>query len=281
MEQPTLFDNVITTSEVSYDKFTIDELFKRSLKYKNSKEFIKFFQFIASFNHYSRYNTMLVYIQNPEVTFFGGTTFWRHRGRSINIEAKPLLILCPNGPMMCVYDIFDTSGKATPLEYLNKGSGNSDIEGVISQKIYDNTIKQVKNWGINLAYKPLSFFKGGFITTLLSGKLDIVLKENATKEENFSVLIHELAHLFLGHTGHSTIKNSTRNKEITLLQRKYDKTTRELEAETVSYLICSKLGLKTTSAEYLGVYIRNESDLLNFNFELVIKIADKIESFIK
>ena len=281
MVQPTLFDKVITTSEVSYDKFTIDELFKRSLKYKNSKEFIKFFQFIASFDHYSRYNTMLVYIQNPEVTFFGGTTFWRQRGRSVNIEARPLLILCPNGPMMCVYDIFDTSGKISVEEYLKNGSGSSDIEGAISQKVYDNIIKQVKNWGINLAFKPLSFFKGGFITTLLSGKLDIVLKENAKKEENFSVLIHELAHLFMGHTGHKTIKNYTNNKEIKLLQRKLNITTEELEAETVSYLICSKLGLKTISAEYLGGYIRDEDDLLNFNFELVIKMADKIETLIK
>jgi len=39
------------------DKLTIDELFKRSRKYQNSSEFFRFFNFIARFNHYSRFNT--------------------------------------------------------------------------------------------------------------------------------------------------------------------------------------------------------------------------------
>jgi hypothetical protein len=61
------------------DKFTIDELLHRSWQHKGSEEFFKFFNFIASFNHYSRFNTMLVYLQNEAVTFFGGTAFWKKR----------------------------------------------------------------------------------------------------------------------------------------------------------------------------------------------------------
>ena len=61
-----LFDDLNEVKKFINDKFTIDELFKRSLQFKNSDDFKKFFEFIASFNHYSRYNTMLVYIQNQE-----------------------------------------------------------------------------------------------------------------------------------------------------------------------------------------------------------------------
>jgi len=42
------------------------------------------------------------------------------------------------------------------------------------------------------------------------------------------------------------------------------------------------LGLQTSSAEYIAGYIKNEKDLLEFSYETVIKIADKIEKlFIK
>ncbi|MGB4849809.1 MAG: hypothetical protein WBP41_17925, partial [Saprospiraceae bacterium] len=51
----------------------------------------------------------------------------------------------------------------------------------------------------------------------------------------------------------------------------------ELEAETISFLICKKLGLETKAAEYLAGYIKSDKDLEEFSHELVIKSADKIE----
>lgn len=273
-----LFDELDKDKKSINDKYTIDELFKRSMSYKSSKDFTKFFNFIASFNHYSRYNTMLVYIQNPNVTFFGGSTFWKNRNRVINTEAKPLLILCPNGPMMCVYDIYETSGKKSVEDYLNDGLGTTGVKGFISQKVYDNLLKSVANWGIKVMFKPLSFFRGGYITTILSGKLEIVLKENTSKEENFAVLIHELAHLLLGHTGHKTINHLYFKKTIKLSDHKLSTSAKELEAETVSFLICSKVGLKSNASEYLAGYIKDQKDLDDFNYELVIKTADKLEN---
>jgi len=61
------------------DKFTIDELLSRSWRFRSTTQFTKFFNFITRFHHYSRYNTMLVYIQNPAVTFFGGVSFWKKK----------------------------------------------------------------------------------------------------------------------------------------------------------------------------------------------------------
>ena len=47
-------------NELSNNKLTIDELFKRSKKFRNSAEFYKFFDFIAKFDHYSRFNSALI-----------------------------------------------------------------------------------------------------------------------------------------------------------------------------------------------------------------------------
>jgi len=54
-------------------------MLKRSWRFKDCYEFICFFDFIAKFHHHSRYNTMLVYIQNLKVAFFGGVSYWKKK----------------------------------------------------------------------------------------------------------------------------------------------------------------------------------------------------------
>lgn len=267
------------------DKFTIDELLRRSWRFRNTKEFTKFFDFIARFHHYSRYNTMLVYIQNRAVTFFGGVSFWKKKfGRTIKEDARPYIILAPNGPVMLVYDVFETEGRESPEEFLEKGLGNKpfEVKGKIEEKIFERAIEEAKKWGIEISIKPLSYFNAGYVTTIFKGHLEICLKEGMNEEENFAVLIQELSHLFLGHTGHKHILYQGKEKPTELLQRKLSRTAEELEAETISYLICQKLGLESRSAEYIAGYIKSDKDLIEFSYETVIRTADKIEKlFIK
>jgi tetratricopeptide (TPR) repeat protein len=263
------------------DKHSIDQLFKRSIDYRSSYEFFKFFNFIARFQHYSRFNTMLVYLQNENVTIFGSEAFWRKKFyRTVNENARPLIILAPKSPVILAYDIFDTSGEYSPEEFLEKGLGANPnvVLGKIDSADYNKAISEIQKWGIEILYKSLSYFKGGHITTIFSGKLEICLKENVSDEKNLATVLHELAHLFLGHTGHIELKHRELNKSITLPEaRNLSLTVRELEAETVSFLISKKLGLETRSAEYIGTYITCEDDFINFDYELVIKVADKID----
>ena len=262
------------------DKFTIDELLHRSWKLKDSKEFFKFFNFIASFNHYSRFNTMLVYLQNDAVTFFGGTSFWKKRfNRTIKNDARAYVILAPMAPVMMVYDVMETDGEDSPEEFLEKGLGSKPFEvmGKINPVFFENAISISNLYGIKVLFKDQSYFKGGHITTILSGKLEIALNRNNKVEVLLATLIHELAHLFLGHTGHKELSRSNPDKKIKLMQRKLTITSEELEAETVSFLLCKKFGLETRAADYIAGYITNENDLINFSYESVIKMADKIE----
>ncbi len=266
------------TDSFNHDKLTIDELFKRSLKYQSSEEFFRFFNFIARFHHYSRFNTMLVYLQDESVTFFGGSTFWRKKfNRAVLEDARPYVILQPFSPVMLVYDIFQTEGFESPQEFLENGLGTKpfDVKGKINPHILDDAISIAQSWGIKVSFKPLSFFNAGYVTTIFKGKLEIALKKGMSYEQNLAVLIHELSHLFLGHTGHLFLRQ--KNKEIKLMQRKLTRSAEELEAETISFLICKKLGLETKAAEYLAGYITCDEDLENFSHELVIKVSDKIE----
>jgi predicted metallopeptidase len=270
-------------NQYNIDKLTIDELFRRSKKYQGTEEFLKFFKFISRFNHYSRFNTMLVYLQNESVTFFGGVNFWRKKfNRYVKEDARPYVILQPFSPVMLVYDVFQTQGRETPDEFLTKGLGTKlfEIKGKINPQILKDAITISQNWGIKILTKPLSYFNAGYITTIFKGKLEIALKEGLSYEQNLAVLIHEIAHLFLGHTGHFGLHYTDGKKKIKLFSRKLTRTVEELEAETISYLICKKLGLETRSEEYLSGYITSNDDLEQFSFELVIKTADKIEEFL-
>lgn len=183
------------------------------------------------------------------------------------------------GPVMMVYDVMDTEGEETPQKFLEEGLGRKPIEvkGKIHPAVLEKTLQTAKMYGIKILLKDQSYFKGGHITTIFSGKLEIALNSNNTTEERFSVMIHELAHLFLGHTGHKELTPSNSDKKIKLLQRKLTRTAEELEAETVSFLLCKKIGLETRAAEYIAAYIKSDDDLLKFSYESVIKMADKIE----
>ena len=261
------------------DKFSIDKMLELSWHFKNSREFEKFFRFIARFDHYSRYNSMLVYIQNPAVTFFGGLSFWKKKfNRTIKEEAKPHIILAPKGPIMLVYDVFDTEGFESPEEFLKRGLGRKplDITGYIKRESFESLIAEVRKWGIAVSYKPFSYFQGGYVTTIQKGHLEICLKKDETNEYNLSVLLHELGHLFLGHTGFRELHKEGKKNPLTLPVRRLTNSVREIEAETVNYLLLTKLGLKGSSIEYIASHMKEE-DLLQFEYEIVIKTADLIE----
>lgn len=258
----------------------ITELLTRGWRFKNSDQFIRFVKFIERFTHYSRFNTMMVYIQDDSVTFFGGVSYWKKKwGRTVNEDAKPYIILAPNGPIMLVFDVMETDGTLSPEEFLIKGLGRKPLEvkGEISDKALKKAIDNITRWGFKVVFKKTSFFKGGHITTQLSGSNEICLKEGCTPTENFVVLLHEIAHLFLGHTGRKEINKHGTKKVVSLPSRNIKRSTEELEAETISYLICKKLGITTQAAEYIAGYIKTVEDLTNFDTELVIKTTDRIE----
>lgn len=284
MDNSILENNTVQT-DYNQDKFTLDALFKRAYRYKNSAEFVRFISFINRFNHYARYNTMLVYAQNRAVTFFGGEDYWRKKfNRTIKEDARPYVIMAPGGPVMMVYDIFETEGELSPAQLLEDGLGRRpfEVKGHFIPETMYKALESAFSIGIQVKFKPLSYFNGGYVTTIFSGKLEINLNENAPKAEQFATLLHELAHLFLGHTGHKSLYMHNKLRPINLPQRKLRQAAEELEAETVAYLIMYKLGLETRSAEYIAGYIKSDEVLLEVNYEIIIKTADKIEKlFIK
>ena len=267
------------------DSYSIDELFHRSIKYRGSEAFIKFVDFISKMNHYSRFNSLMVYAQNEAVTFFGSRAFWQKRhNREIHPEARAYIILVPRGPVTLAYDIFDTMGDLSPENFLKQGLGYNihEVSGELPPGMSDYALWEAKSWGIKVVEKPLSYFNSGYIKKQFARYPELGLKQGFSPKNNFPVLMHELGHLFLGHLGYSFLQYDSGMGQMDKSVLLPDRSTMqynicELEAETVSYLICKKAGLETRSAEYLAGYIHNEEDLNSFSYETVMKTADKIE----
>ena len=77
---------------------------------------------------------------------------------------------------------------------------------------------------------------------------ELLLNSRVSAETRYATLVHELAHLYCGHLG-------TPNGRWWPDRQNLSRAVREFEAESVSYLVCARLGLDTASEEYLAGYV--------------------------
>jgi len=78
---------------------------------------------------------------------------------------------------------------------------------------------------------------------------ELLLNSVLSAEARYGTLVHELAHLYCGHLG-------TPNARWWPDRQTLSQAVREFEAESVSYLVCTRLGIDTASEEYLAGYVR-------------------------
>jgi hypothetical protein len=78
---------------------------------------------------------------------------------------------------------------------------------------------------------------------------EVLLNSVLSAEAQHGTLVHELAHLYCGHLG-------TPNARWWPDRQNLSHAVREFEVESVSYLVCTRLGIHTASDEYLAAYIR-------------------------
>jgi len=89
----------------------------------------------------------------------------------------------------------------------------------------------------------------------------------------FATLIHELAHLFLGHLGADTyLKIPDHNHK--------SHEVRELEAESVCYLVCRRNQVRPNSNSYLAGYVHQNMTVEHFDLYTLLKAAGQIETLL-
>jgi hypothetical protein len=248
----------------------LDELFGLARKYNSSDAYLELMRFVGRFRFYSPFNAMLIYTQMPGAHFVCTALRWRRDyRREIKIGARPIVILQPMGPILFVFDVSDTAPlpNARPLPIPVE-----DPFQVRSGKIGGQlalTIENAARDGVRVSERADGSQRAGSIQWAAAGQylefttaekqipklaqiplwFEIQLNSNLSTESRYGTLVHELAHLYCGHLG-------TPNGRWWPDRQYLSNAIREFEAESVSYLVCVRLGLDTASDEYLAGYVR-------------------------
>jgi hypothetical protein len=101
-------------------------------------------------------------------------------------------------------------------------------------------------------------------------RYELLLNSSISAEAKYATLVHELGHLYCEHIG-------TPNPKWWPDRYGLSHELREFEAESVCYLICSRLGIDNPSAEYLSGYIEDRDETPEINLDCVMKSAGLIE----
>lgn len=247
-----------------------------ALESGHSEVLTQYLKAMARFHHYSFGNIMLIAAQKRDASNVAGMYAWNQLGRRVKRGEKGIMILAPmlgkkrnntdahseNAPSessatnksdwsligfrpVYVWDVSQTEGKALPELEEVKG----DVTGYLA-KLVNFTIQQGIKFGYSDKIAPARGMSYGGAIRLLP---------DMTEAEQFSVLVHELAHEML--------HKSERRTLIT-------KTVRETEAEAIAFVVCQSIGLEmgSASSDYIQLYHGN-AKLLQESLEIVQRTA--------
>ena len=121
----------------------IDRLFRRALKAKGSEGLSELIRFMRRFRRYSIWNAALIRIQRPGAAAVATALQWRKKGRTVNPDAIPIVILQPFGPVSLVYELSDTSPPIQDME----GFDSFPARGAVSERLWDRTGSEARKKG--------------------------------------------------------------------------------------------------------------------------------------
>jgi hypothetical protein len=233
---------------------------------------------MGRFHNYSFGNILEIARQRPDATRVAGLYAWNQLGRKVIKGQKGIRILAPmigtrkkkdseankskdpaavNAPVLVgfravyVFDVSQTEGAELPA-FTERTKGEV---GEFRERLIDFTIAQ----GIELEFKEsiapaLGMSYGG----------RIVILPGQEPAEEFSTLVHELAHEML----HKAERRTATTK-----------TVRETEAEAIAFVVSQTIGLDAgrASADYIHLYHGNAA-LLMESLEVIQRTAALILS---
>lgn len=248
----------------------VDQLIADTRLYDSAKKIKDLLEFTARLSHIAPFNAMLLHIQKPGLSFAARPRDWRERfGRRPKPHARPLVILRNFGPVEFVYDILDTEGDPLPdaaFSFPTSGDVPKGWLAAVEKKLSGAEIAVI--WldrGDDTAGHARRLTSHGDKRQL--ERFEVGVNKNHTPAAQLVTLAHELAHIFLGHCGAD-------EKRGVKVNRPADLALREVEAETVAYLVAKRTGVVPRSESYLDRY-QGAFDQLDLH--RILKVASAVE----
>ncbi len=245
----------------------IDEL-------KQSEKFQNYLRLIANFNGFSFKNTLLINRQYPNATMVKGFNQWKKEGVSVKKDSKAIRIFAPafrkyketnvetnetleieelayfvNVP---VFDISQTNSEKNPTTCKELTQNVENVETILY------AIESATSATVH--YHEDNTFENGSYNRVTNV---IRVKKYLSNAQKIKTLIHEVAHSLL-HDDACDLDNQTR----------------EFEAESVAYVVCSYLNIDSSdySIGYLLGYTfdKNKKELIEKTLKRIHNTSNAI-----
>ena len=267
-QQLSLFDVETTRS-------LLDQLIADSKLYRTGNDYKELLDFIARMPHLAPFNAMLLQIQKPGLKYAMTAKDWRDRyGVNPKEGARPLIIMWPFGPVGFVFDVIDTDGHGLPLDVFsfnargNIGSDSMDRFKVLMKR------KDIYWFDVDQGDAHEGLIRVLSRSEENGNRYRININKNHPLPTQFATLAHELGHLFLGHLGD--------DKKLKIKDRRgRPDHIIELEAESVSHIICSRTGIKSRSEPYLSEFLAEDDKDVNLDIYAILVAAGAVESLLE
>ena len=263
------------------DMSALDEMFAASHRFRSSSEYLELLYFISRFPKYSTFNCVLLYTQNSSVSYVATAGSWKRQfNRHLKHNARPLVILAPMSPIRFVYDLADTEGDAIPPNLITP----HDEHVKLSQQVFDHTVHNCAVHGIIVrevrlndhATKAPIPITGESLQQYGSLEIDsqkdylILLNSALCLEDRYACLVHELGQIFCGHQG--------RSQHAWWQDRQHEsETVKDIESESVGFLVCRRKGLHSSAETYLSQYRHQERQIPIVGINTILTATSYIE----
>lgn len=254
----------------------LDQLLADSRLYRAGKDYRALLDFVVRLRNFAPFNAMLLQVQKPGLMYAASRLDWLERfNRTVKDGARPLLILWPFGPVALVYDLADTEGDPLP-----NGVAAFAAHGAMDAAT-------LKGYALKMAKKYIAWVevdagdgKAGSIKVTeratkpeLPSNYQIAVNRNHDHNVKFATVAHELGHLFLGHLGKDKYLNIPERPPLQHSQR-------ELEAESLSYIVCARNGVLSQSESYLSTHVKSDTTVDQIDLYQVMRAAGQVEALL-
>lgn len=246
----------------------------------DSANYREYLAFMGKFHNYSINNSLLIWMQKPDASLVAGYQTWAKKfKRQVRKGEKGIRILAPMQRQVTktvknqwgdleevevryttykattVFDISQTDGDKIP-EICKPLTG--DVEG------FEELFKRLTE----ISPVPVEFedIQSGAHGYFSHAEKVIRLKKGMSQMQTVKTLIHEISHAVL-------------HDKKTGAEKDADRRTREVQAESIAFAVCSMLGLDTAdySFEYVaGWSAGKEAKELTASMEVIRKTANGI-----
>lgn len=267
------------------DEHQLQRLFREIDLYRTSEAYKKFLAFARKLPRIAVYNVMLAHIQLPGAVYVATRAQWRDLGREVKMGARPLMVLKTFGPVDFVYDVSETTGAELPPEI----EAPFRAKGYMPPKHYDLCVKNLKWDGVDVMDTTFGSQQGGLIRMvepreethsfrtkkgIVTFQYIIELDGRMSDADKFSVIAHELGHLYCGHLGRNETGWWPDRRGLT-------RETEEFEAESTAWLVCERYGIKNPSERYMADYLEDNETIPPIDMGLVFRAVGQIEALPK